>query len=74
MLVLEFERDARVGLQVRSRAEACEGARREPLPIVGDRDIARRARKTVASKIGCSAEVLRKWAQQAERDQGCGPG
>jgi transposase len=30
--------------------------------------------KSIASKIGCSAEVLRRWIQQAERDQGLRPG
>jgi len=25
---------------------------------------------SIASKIGCTAETLRKWVQQAERDQG----
>jgi len=30
--------------------------------------------KSIASKIGCSAEVLRKWVMQAERDQGLRPG
>jgi transposase len=30
--------------------------------------------KSIASKIGCSAEVLRKWVQQAERDLGLRPG
>jgi transposase len=25
---------------------------------------------SIASKIGCSAETLRKWVRQAERDQG----
>jgi transposase len=30
--------------------------------------------KSIASKIGCSAEVLRKWVQQAETDQGVRPG
>lgn len=30
--------------------------------------------RSIASKIGCSAEVLRKWVQQAERDQGLRPG
>jgi transposase len=26
--------------------------------------------KSIAGKIGCSAEALRKWVQQAERDSG----
>jgi len=26
--------------------------------------------RSIASKIGCSAETLRKWVRQAERDQG----
>jgi transposase len=26
--------------------------------------------KSIASKIGCTAETLRKWVRQAERDQG----
>ncbi len=26
--------------------------------------------ESIASKIGCSAETLRKWVRQAERDQG----
>ena len=29
---------------------------------------------SIASKIGCSAETLRKWVRQAERDQGVRPG
>lgn len=28
------------------------------------------ARSSIASKIGCTAETLRKWVRQAERDQG----
>ena len=30
--------------------------------------------RSIASKIGCSPEVLRKWVVQAERDQGVRPG
>jgi transposase len=30
--------------------------------------------RSIASKIDCSAEVLRRWVQQAERDQGLRPG
>ena len=29
---------------------------------------------SIASKIGCTAETLRKWVRQAERDQGRRPG
>jgi transposase len=29
---------------------------------------------SIAGKIGCSAETLRKWVQQAERDAGTRPG
>ena len=28
----------------------------------------------MSSKIGCSAETLRKWVRQAERDEGVRPG
>ena len=30
--------------------------------------------RSIAGKIGCSAEALRKWVAQAERDQGKRPG
>ena len=30
--------------------------------------------KSIAEKIGCSPEALRKWVTQAERDQGLRPG
>ena len=30
--------------------------------------------RSVAEKIGCSAETLRKWVERAERDQGKRPG
>jgi transposase len=30
--------------------------------------------QSIASKFGCTAETLRKWVRQAERDQGVRPG
>ena len=30
--------------------------------------------RSIAEKIGCTAETLRKWVRQAERDQGVRPG
>jgi len=30
--------------------------------------------RSIAAKLGCSAEVLRRWMTQAERDQGLKPG
>ena len=30
--------------------------------------------RSIAEKIGCTCETLRKWVRQAERDQGDGPG
>ena len=30
--------------------------------------------RSIAAKIGCSPETLRKWVRQAERDQGVRPG
>ncbi len=30
--------------------------------------------RSIAGKIGCASETLRKWVQQAERDQGTRPG
>jgi transposase len=30
--------------------------------------------RSIASKIGCTRETLRKWVRQAERDQGLRPG
>ncbi len=32
------------------------------------------AMSSIAAKIGCTAETLRKWVRQAERDQGLRPG
>ena len=30
--------------------------------------------ESIAAKIGCTAETLRRWVRQAERDQGCATG
>lgn len=32
------------------------------------------AMESIAGKIGCTAETLRKWVRQSERDQGLRPG
>lgn len=32
------------------------------------------AMRSVAAKVGCTTEVLRRWVRQAERDQGQRPG
>ena len=40
----------------------------------GEHDSQWAAIGSIASKIGCTAETLRKWVRQAERDQGKRPG
>jgi len=44
------------------------------LSTEGDHDSQWSAIQSVAGKIGCSAETLRKWVRQAERDSGKRPG
>jgi len=36
----------------------------------GEHDSQWAAIQSIASKVGCTAETLRKWVRQAERDQG----
>ena len=40
----------------------------------GEHDSQWAAIRSIAEKIGCTAETLRKWFRQAERDEGHGPG
>jgi transposase-like protein len=40
----------------------------------GEHDSQWAAIRSIAGKIGCTAETLRKWVRQAERDQGRRPG
>jgi transposase len=54
--------------------EVKERAVRMAFEHEGEYPSRRAAIRSIASKIGCSAKVLRKWAQQAERDQGLRPG
>ena len=40
----------------------------------GEHDSQWAAIRSIADKIGCTAETLRKWIRQAERDEGLRPG
>ena len=63
-----------MGRQVRYSPEVRERAVR----MVFDQEVHHRsqwsAMQSIASKIGCTAETLRKWVRQAERDAGRRPG
>jgi transposase len=50
--------------------EVRERAVRLVLEHEGEHDSQWAAIGSIASKIGCTAETLRKWVRQAERDQG----
>ena len=54
--------------------EVRERAVRLVLEGGGDHPTQWAAINSVAAKIGCTAETLRKWVRQAERDEGGGPG
>ena len=50
--------------------EVRERAVRMVLEHQGDHDSQWAAIESIAAKIGCSSETLRKWVRRAERDQG----
>ena len=54
----------------RYSAEVRERAVRLVLEHQGEHDSQWSAITSVASKLGCTAETLRKWVRQAERDRG----
>jgi transposase-like protein len=55
-------------------AEVCERAVRMVRDHQGDHASQWAAIASIASKIGCTAESLRRWLRQAERDAGMRPG
>ena len=58
----------------RYSAEVRERAVRMVLERRGDYDSEWAAIGSISEKIGCTAETLRKWVRQAERDTGRRPG
>ena len=54
--------------------EVRERAVRLVLEHQGEYETQWAAIRSIASKIGCTAETLRKWVRQVERDQGIRPG
>ena len=63
-----------MGRPSRYSPEVRERAVRMVLEHEGQHDSQWSAVSSIAEKIGCSAETLRKWLRQAERDQGSRPG
>ena len=63
-----------MGRPSRFSPEVRERAVRMVFDSSGQHDSQWAAIRSIASKIGCTAETLRKWVRQAERDTGVRPG
>jgi transposase len=63
-----------MGRPSRYSPEVRERAVRLVLEHEGQYDSEWSAMRSIAAKIGCTAETLRRWVRQAERDQGRRPG
>jgi transposase len=63
-----------MGRQSRYPAEMRERAVRLVFEQQGNHESQWAAMVSVAEKLGCTAETLRKWVRQAERDSGQRPG
>src|SRR5512139_3582180 len=63
-----------MGRPSRYSSEVRERAVRLVLEHQGEHDSQWAAIASVAAKLGCTAETLRKWVRQAERDVGARPG
>ncbi len=63
-----------MGRQSQFSPEERERAVRMVLEHQGEHESQWAAIRAIAPKIGCSAETLRKWVRQAERDSGRRPG
>ena len=62
------------GTRDRYSAEICARAVRLVLDHAGDYGSQWEAIVSIAAKFGCTAETLRRWVRQAERDEGVRPG
>jgi len=63
-----------MGKPMRYSEEVRERAVRMVLDHEKEYDSRWSAIRSIAEKIGCAAETLRKWIRQSERDQGVRPG